>query len=41
MYKYIIKKNGHTLTGFDDEIEAKNYAEHHKAQVVENTVKKS
>lgn len=41
MYKYLIKKNGHTLTGFNDELDAKNYALQHNAQVVENTVKKS
>lgn len=36
MYKYLIIKDGHTLTGFDDEIEAKNYASQHQAQIKEN-----
>jgi hypothetical protein len=39
MYKFLIKKDGHTLTGFDDEVEAKNFAAQHKALVVENNVK--
>lgn len=39
MYKFLVKKDGHTLTGFDDEEEAKDLAVQHKALVVENNVK--
>lgn len=41
MYKYLIKKEGHTLTGFDDKEEAKNFAIQHNALVVENSVKEN
>jgi hypothetical protein len=35
-YKYLVIKDGHVLTGFNDEFEAREYARHHSGIVYNN-----
>lgn len=38
---FLVVKQGHVLTAFDDETDANQYAKRHKATVIKNQIEKN